>query len=65
MGPFPRFHGRAWHRLQSGRSLEPPRHSELRSIAEIYSAADGKQKFVNDFANAWNKVMTLDRFDIR
>jgi catalase-peroxidase len=40
-------------------------HSELRSIAEIYSAADGKQKFVNDFANAWNKVMTLDRFDIR
>jgi catalase-peroxidase len=40
-------------------------HSELRSIAEVYSAADGKQKFVNDFANAWNKVMTLDRFDIK
>ncbi len=38
-------------------------HSELRAIAEIYAANDGKTKFVNDFAAAWNKVMSLDRFD--
>lgn len=38
-------------------------HSELRAIAEVYASEDGKQKFVNDFAHAWNKVMMLDRFD--
>ncbi|HEX5486904.1 MAG TPA: catalase/peroxidase HPI [Limnobacter sp.] len=36
--------------------------SQLRAIAEVYASADGKQKFVNDFAAAWNKVMNLDRF---
>jgi catalase-peroxidase len=40
-------------------------HSELRAIAEVYAANDGKQKFVNDFVKAWNKVMNLDRFDLR
>jgi hypothetical protein len=35
MGPFPRFHGRAWRRLQSGRSLVPPRHPELRYITKM------------------------------
>lgn len=40
-------------------------HSELRSIAEIYSAEDGKQKFVKDFVSAWNKVMMLDRFEVK
>ncbi len=40
-------------------------HSELRAIAEVYAAEDGKQKFVNDFAKAWNKVMELDRFDLK
>jgi catalase-peroxidase len=40
-------------------------HSELRAIAEIYAADDGKQKFVNDFVAAWNKVMMLDRFDLK
>ena len=39
-------------------------HSELRAIAEIYAADDGKAKFVNDFTAAWNKVMMLDRFDL-
>jgi catalase-peroxidase len=39
-------------------------HSELRAIAEVYAADDGKEKFVNDFAAAWNKVMMLDRFDL-
>lgn len=40
-------------------------HSELRAVAEIYAAEDGKAKFVNDFVNAWNKVMMLDRFDVK
>ena len=40
-------------------------HSELRAIAEVYAAEDGKQKFLTDFANAWNKVMMLDRFDLK
>jgi len=40
-------------------------HSELRAIAEIYASADGKQKFVNEFVHAWNKVMMLDRFDLK
>ena len=40
-------------------------HSELRAIAEIYASADGNQKFVNEFVHAWNKVMMLDRFDLK
>ncbi len=40
-------------------------HSELRAIAEVYAAQDGKQKFLNDFVSAWNKVMMLDRFDVK
>jgi catalase-peroxidase len=38
--------------------------SELRSIAEVYASDDGREKFVQDFVAAWNKVMMLDRFDI-
>lgn len=38
-------------------------HSELRAIAEVYAAEDGKQKFLRDFVSAWNKVMNLDRFE--
>lgn len=38
-------------------------HSELRAISEVYAADDGKQKFLRDFVSAWNKVMSLDRFD--
>lgn len=37
-------------------------NSELRAIAEVYACADSKEKFVNDFVAAWNKVMNLDRF---
>lgn len=39
-------------------------HAELRAVAEVYAANDGKQKFVRDFASAWQKVMMLDRFDL-
>ncbi|GAA5649948.1 catalase/peroxidase HPI [Geodermatophilus obscurus] len=39
--------------------------SILRGIVEVYSADDAKEKFVQDFAAAWVKVMELDRFDLR
>ena len=39
-------------------------NSELRALAEVYASADAKEKFVNDFVAAWNKVMNLDRFDV-
>ncbi|MCB0414447.1 MAG: catalase/peroxidase HPI [Bdellovibrionales bacterium] len=38
--------------------------SELRAVAEVYAANDGERKFIQDFVNAWSKVMTLDRFDL-
>jgi catalase-peroxidase len=37
-------------------------NSELRAVAEVYGAADGREKFVKDFVAAWDKVMNLDRF---
>ncbi|MDF3831407.1 catalase/peroxidase HPI [Cupriavidus basilensis] len=40
-------------------------NSELRAVAEVYGGADAQEKFVQDFAAAWNKVMNLDRFDLR
>jgi catalase-peroxidase len=40
-------------------------NAELRAIAEVYGSADGSDKFVKDFVAAWNKVMNLDRFDIK
>jgi catalase-peroxidase len=39
-------------------------HSQLRALAEVYACADSKEKFVKDFVAAWNKVMSLDRFDL-
>ena len=39
-------------------------NSQLRALAEVYGSADAQEKFVRDFAGAWNKVMNLDRFDI-
>jgi catalase-peroxidase len=38
-------------------------NSQLRSLAEVYASDDAKDKFVNDFIAAWNKVMNADRFD--
>ena len=40
-------------------------HAELRAISEVYGSYDGKEKFVKDFVKAWNKVMNLDRFDLK
>jgi catalase-peroxidase len=39
-------------------------HSQLRAFAEVYGAADSKEKFVKDFVAAWTKVMNADRFDL-
>jgi catalase-peroxidase len=39
-------------------------HSQLRAFAEVYACADAKEKFVQDFVAAWNKVMNVDRFDL-
>ena len=37
-------------------------NSQLRAIVEVYASEDSRQKFVEDFAAAWTKVMNLDRF---
>ena len=39
-------------------------NAELRAISEVYAQDDGHEKFVRDFASAWNKVMNADRFDL-
>ena len=39
-------------------------NSELRAIAEFYSTSEVEEKFVQDFVDAWTKVMMLDRFDL-
>ncbi|GAB3860925.1 catalase/peroxidase HPI [Nocardioides maradonensis] len=40
-------------------------NSQLRALAEVYASSDAAEKFVNDFAAAWVKVMDADRFDLR
>ncbi|WP_062260541.1 catalase/peroxidase HPI [Endozoicomonas arenosclerae] len=40
-------------------------NSELRAVAEVYASEDAHKKFVHDFAQAWTKVMNLDRFDLK
>ncbi len=40
-------------------------NSELRALAEVYASDDAQERFVGDFVAAWDKVMNLDRFDVR
>ena len=40
-------------------------NSQLRAIAEVYAGADSQESFVHDFVAAWDKVMNLDRFELR
>ncbi len=40
-------------------------HSQLRALAEVYASDDAGERFVRDFAAVWDKVMSLDRFDLR
>ncbi|WP_254546783.1 catalase/peroxidase HPI [Halomarina pelagica] len=39
-------------------------NSRLRAVAEVYACDDAEGKFVRDFVDAWDKVMSLDRFDL-
>ena len=39
-------------------------NAQLRAIAEVYACSDSQPVFVRDFVAAWNKVMSLDRFDL-
>lgn len=40
-------------------------NAQLRALAEVYGSADAQATFVRDFVAAWNKVMNLDRFDLK
>ena len=40
-------------------------NSVLRALAEVYACSDSPEKFLHDFVAAWNKVMNLDRFDLK
>ncbi|MCY2688006.1 catalase/peroxidase HPI [Salinimicrobium sp. TH3] len=40
-------------------------NSELHALSEVYAQNDSKEKFVKDFVKAWDKVMNLDRFDLK
>ena len=40
-------------------------NSELRAVAEVYASSDANEKFVKDFIKAWDKVMMLDRYDLK
>ena len=40
-------------------------NAQLRAIAEVYASDDSQEKFVREFAEAWAKVMHLDRFDLK
>jgi len=37
-------------------------NSQLRALVEVYATEDNKEKFINDFVSAWNKVMNADLF---
>ncbi|MEG0614105.1 MAG: catalase/peroxidase HPI [Clostridium sp.] len=39
-------------------------NSQLRAIAEVYASNGNEKKFIEDFVDAWNKVMNADRFDV-
>ncbi len=40
-------------------------NAQLRALAEVYASSDAQEVFVRDFVAAWNKVMNLDRYDLR
>lgn len=39
-------------------------NSQLRALAEVYGCEDSQEKFLQNFVDAWNKVMNLDRFEL-
>ena len=40
-------------------------NAQLRSIADVYAGSDGQWRFVADFVKVWDKVMMLDRYDVK
>jgi catalase-peroxidase len=40
-------------------------NSQLRALAEVYGCRDSQEKFARDFVAAWDKVMNLDRYDLK
>jgi catalase-peroxidase len=40
-------------------------NAELRAVSQYYASGDGQQKFLEDFVDAWTKVMRADRFDLK
>ena len=40
-------------------------NSQLRAVAEVYAGSDGHKRFVKAFVKAWDKVMMLDRYDVK
>ncbi|PRP66647.1 catalase/peroxidase HPI [Nonlabens agnitus] len=40
-------------------------NAQLRNIAEVYATDDAQERFVHDFVKAWDKVMMLDRYDVK
>ena len=40
-------------------------NSQLRAVAEVYAGSDGHARFIRDFVKVWDKVMMLDRYDVR
>jgi catalase-peroxidase len=55
--------GRSW--TASRADLAFGANAELRAIAEVYANDGAGEKFVRDFVAAWDKVMNLDRFELR
>jgi catalase-peroxidase len=40
-------------------------NAQLRALAEVHASSDAQPAFVRDFVAAWNKVMNLDRYDLK
>ncbi|MGB5943529.1 MAG: hypothetical protein WBG71_11665 [Leeuwenhoekiella sp.] len=40
-------------------------NAQLRNLAEVPAADDAQERFVKDFIAAWDKVMMLDRYDVK
>ncbi|WP_027172107.1 catalase/peroxidase HPI [Methylobacterium sp. 10] len=40
-------------------------NAQLRNIVDAYAGSDGQSRFVADFVRVWDKVMMLDRYDVK
>ena len=40
-------------------------NQQLRAVSEVYAGSDGGERFVHDFVAVWDKVMMLDRYDVK